>query len=231
VRSSSASWTVSIGYTPNCPAGVTDFEPDCHPAGTYTDDTQMTLAVARALLKAGHKPLDELMPVMAEEFVAWNRSPENDRAPGMTCRAGCRNLENGTPWREAGVPTSKGCGSAMRSAPISLYYRDGEAELIEVARASSLPTHGHPTALAAAAGTALLTAWAVHHDDPADYPARLLHALHAMDGGEETAALIERVPTVLGDPPDKLVLPGGSRSTARCACGTTGGWMLVDFVA
>lgn len=29
------------------PQGITDFEPDWHPAGTYTDDTQMSLAVAR----------------------------------------------------------------------------------------------------------------------------------------------------------------------------------------
>lgn len=165
------------------PDGITDFEPDWHPAGTYTDDTQMSLAVARALIRAGHRPLDELMPVMAAEFAAWNRSPDNNRAPGTTCRAGCKNLEAGVPWRQSGVAKSKGCGSAMRTAPIGLCYHDDEARLIEVARASSLPTHRHPTALAAAVGTALLVAWAVHHDDPHDYPVRLLDVLGAMPGG------------------------------------------------
>jgi ADP-ribosylglycohydrolase len=150
--------------------GVTDFEPDSHPAGTFTDDTQMSLAVARALLRAGHQPLDKLMLVMADEFVSWNRSPENDRAPGITCRAGCANLERGIPWRDAGVAGSKGCGSAMRTAPIGLYYHGDEARLVKVARASSSLTHGHPTALAAAAATALLTAWALHQDDPGEYP-------------------------------------------------------------
>jgi ADP-ribosylglycohydrolase len=190
------------------PDGVSDFEPDWHPAGAYTDDTQMSLAVARALIQAGHRPLDELMPIMAAEFVAWNCSPENDRAPGHTCRIGCENLEAGVPWREAGVADSKGCGSAMRTAPIGLYYHDDEPRLVEVARASSLLTHGHPTALAAATGTALLVAWALHHDDPRDYPSRLLHALGAMPGASETQALIARVPQVLADQPDEVLVAG-----------------------
>ena len=190
--------------------GVTDFEPDWHPAGTYTDDTQMSLAVARALIKAGHQSLDALMQVMGDEFVVWNNSPENDRAPGHTCRIGCENLEDGVPWRQSGVAESKGCGSAMRTAPIGLFYHDDEAKLIEVARASSLPTHGHPTALAAAASTALLVAWAVRHDDPSQYPVPpAAYALHAMEGGEETAALIKRVPiTVLDQPPEQVLVAG-----------------------
>ena len=190
------------------PEGVMDFEGDWHPPGTYTDDTQMSLAIARALLKAGHRPLDELMTLMAEEFVRWNRSPDNNRAPGNTCRAGCESLERGVPWRESGIADSKGCGSAMRTAPIGLYFWDDEPRLLEVARASSSATHGHPTALAAAAGTALLVAWAVRHDPPADYPARLAAALDAMPGGEETAALVRRVPEVLNRSPDEVLCAG-----------------------
>ena len=190
------------------PEGVTGFEADWHPAGTYTDDTQMSLAVARALIKAGDRPLDELMRVMSAEFVAWNLSPDNDRGPGTTCRIGCQNLEQGVPWRKSGVADSKGCGSAMRTAPIGLYYHHDEAKLIEVARASSIPTHGHPTALAAAAATALLVAWGVHHDDPSAYPLRLLKTLRHLEGGEETAALIERVPDALDRDPDEVLVAG-----------------------
>ena len=148
------------------PDGLTDLVADRHPAGTYTDDTQMSLCVARALIGAGKKPLDELMQVMAREFVDWMKSPDNNRAPGTTCMAGCRNLENGLPWRDAGVPGSTGCGSAMRTAPIGLYFWDDEAQLIEVAKASSVLTHRHPTAQASAAATALLVAWAVRGDSP-----------------------------------------------------------------
>jgi len=191
------------------PYGVRDFVPWRHPAGTYTDDTQMSLAVARALIEAGDGGLDELMPVMAREFVKWSISDDNDRAPGTTCMAGCRQLASGTDWREAGVADSKGCGSAMRSAPIGLYYWREEERLIKVARASSLPTHGHPTALAAAAATALLVRWALNDHDPAEYPHRLARAMRAMGDGDEVAALVERIPDILDEPPERVLREGG----------------------
>src|SRR5688572_30453265 len=59
--------------------GVVDLMPaGRHPAGTFTDDTQMAIAVARALVRAGHAPLDDMMSVLGDEFVAWARSPENN---------------------------------------------------------------------------------------------------------------------------------------------------------
>jgi ADP-ribosylglycohydrolase len=190
------------------PEGVTDFVGNGHPPGTYTDDTQMSLCVARALLKAGRGSLDELMSVMAEEFVAWDRSPENDRAPGVTCRASCEKLAEGVPWRESGVAESKGCGSAMRTAPIGLYFLEDEERLIEVARASSLLTHGHPTALASAAATALLVAWAAKGEDPAEYPSRLVKVMVDMTDGREVAALVQRIPEMLTEPPENVLHHG-----------------------
>ncbi len=186
------------------PDGVTDFEADRHPAGTYTDDTQMTLAIARALIAAGHEPFEDLMERMATEFVAWRESPDNDRAPGFTCLRGCEELAKGVPWRIAGVADSKGCGSAMRTAPIGLYFHHNEKRLITVARASSLLTHGHPTALASAAATALLVAWALHDDDPNDYPRRLTTAMRKMDG-EEVATLVEKIPDLLSAEPKDVL--------------------------
>jgi ADP-ribosylglycohydrolase len=188
--------------------GVMDFEADSHPAGAYTDDTQMSLCVARALIKAGHRSLDELMEVMAAEFVQWSRSPENNRAPGTTCMTGCDRLRAGTPWQTAGVAGSKGCGSAMRTAPIGLCFHHDEDRLIEVARASSLATHGHPTALASAAGAALAVAWAIRGEDPASYPERLVERLRAMDGGDETADLVATIPDWLDRSPEEALQVG-----------------------
>lgn len=191
------------------PAGVTDLVPtERHPAGTYTDDTQMSIAVAEALLEAGGGPLDKLMEVMAARFVAWHRAPDNDRAPGQSCSAGCERLARGVPWREAGVPDSKGCGTAMRSAPIGLYFRADEARLVEVARASALPTHGHPTACAAAVATALLVAWAVRGDDPGEFPARLVAIMRTLPEGEELATWVARVPERLARAPDEVLIRG-----------------------
>ena len=56
------------------------------PPGTYTDDTQMTIAVAEALLTAGDDDLDPLMHEMEPRFVEWSRSDENDCTPG-NCEA------------------------------------------------------------------------------------------------------------------------------------------------
>jgi len=188
------------------PAGVADFVASArHPPGAYTDDTQMSIAVAEALIEAGDSSLDDLMTRMAAKFVAWMDSPENDRAPGSTCMAGCRNLARGVPWREAGIPTSKGCGSAMRTAPIGLYFSNDEQRLIEVAQASSMLTHRHPTALAAAGATALLVAWAVRGDDPTAYPARLARVMAETPGCQEVAQLVARVPELLPVDPEEAL--------------------------
>ena len=117
------------------PEGVTDFVASHHPAGTYTDDTQMSIAVAEGLLDAGiDASIDDLMQAIANRFVTWARSPENNRAPGGTCLRGCANLADGVPWRDAGVANSKGCGSAMRVAAIGIAYQGERLE--DVARAS-----------------------------------------------------------------------------------------------
>jgi ADP-ribosylglycohydrolase len=131
---------------------------DAHEANCYTDDTQMTIAVTRALIRNGHGTLDELMHVMSEEFIAWARSPLNNRAPGGTCLSGCANLKRGKHWKEAGIPTSKGCGAAMRAAPIGLYYSDDRDRMVLVAAAQSSLTHRHPTAIASSVASAAAVA-------------------------------------------------------------------------
>lgn len=143
------------------PEGIRAFAPSgYHPAGTFTDDTQMSIAVARALARAGRQSLDDLMRVMGEEFVAWAQHPSNNRAPGGTCLAGCRNLAHGAPWRQAGVKESKGCGAAMRAAPVGLYYFDDDDALVRVAAAQSTLTHAHPTGIASGVAAAAPVAWA-----------------------------------------------------------------------
>jgi ADP-ribosylglycohydrolase len=144
--------------------GVTDFQPSGrHPPGTFTDDTQMTIGVLRGLVRAGHAGLDRMMEVMGQEFVAWSRSPENNRAPGGTCLSGCRSLASGTPWRRAGVGESKGCGAAMRAAPVGLFLSGAHQveELVRVAAAQSSLTHRHPTGIASSVAAAAPVAFAV----------------------------------------------------------------------
>ncbi|ATL26684.1 ADP-ribosylglycohydrolase family protein [Streptomyces formicae] len=122
-----------------------------------TDDTQMTLALARGLRTAmdrgalGPKRLER---PLREEFVDWYQSPENNRAPGNTCLRACYLLKDGRPWAEASQTHSKGCGANMRVAPIGLVPGLSDEQRAGAAQLQSALTHGHPTALAASDLTA-----------------------------------------------------------------------------
>lgn len=126
-----------------------------HPA-LITDDTQMTLAIAYALVQHPASPLEMLMHDVVAHFIEWKNSPDNDRAPGNTCIAAVAEMERGVPWRQAGIEHAKGCGSAMRVAPIGYLYQFDPDSLYEVAHATGIATHRHPTADAATVAAAYL---------------------------------------------------------------------------
>lgn len=121
----------------------------------YTDDTQMAEVVLDTLVAARREglDLDAAMRRMGEGFVAWMNAPQGGhRAPGNACLAGCRALEAGTPWREAGGETAGGCGSVMRAYPFGLLFDATPAEHWAVEH--SKLTHRDPIALAACAAMA-----------------------------------------------------------------------------
>jgi ADP-ribosylglycohydrolase len=138
-----------------------------------TDDTQMTLAVARALPARGPLEPAALERSLREQFVEWVDSPENNRAPGMTCLRACELLASGLPWRKATGETSKGCGANMRVAPMGLMPGLGDVERVAAAQFQAALTHGHPTALAASELTALAIHWLRNGMRPAELPAAL----------------------------------------------------------
>ncbi|GAA2262516.1 hypothetical protein GCM10010145_28560 [Streptomyces ruber] len=123
-----------------------------------TDDTQMTLALGRGLrtaLERGPLAPEPLERTVREEFVAWSRSPENNRAPGRTCLVACGLLGDGDrPWQDASQIHSKGCGANMRVAPIGLVPGLDDDQRAGAAQLQAALTHGHPTALAASDLTA-----------------------------------------------------------------------------
>ncbi|WP_354641050.1 ADP-ribosylglycohydrolase family protein [Kitasatospora camelliae] len=147
-----------------------------------TDDTQMTLALARGLRTAQERgplaPLRVERPVR-EEYVDWWRSPENTRAPGRTCLRACSLLSTeGRRWQEASIVDSKGCGANMRVAPVGLLPDLTDRQFSGTAQLQSALTHGHPTALAASELTALTVRLLADGTAPRDLPGRLReHAL------------------------------------------------------
>lgn len=122
-----------------------------------TDDTQMALAVGWALYEAPVATAETLEPLLRQRFLAWAASPENNRAPGMTCLHACAELARGLPWQQATVVGSKGCGANMRVVPVGLVTDYDLDTLAGVAQLQAGLTHGHPTGLAASE----LTAYAV----------------------------------------------------------------------
>ncbi|MEV7690413.1 ADP-ribosylglycohydrolase family protein [Streptomyces bungoensis] len=127
-----------------------------------SDDTQMTLALGRALRTAterGYLAPKRLERPLREEFVDWYQSPDNNRAPGNTCLRACSLLkEEGRAWQDASQIDSKGCGANMRVAPLGLAPGLSDEQRAGGAQLQAALTHGHPTALAASD----LTAHAVH---------------------------------------------------------------------
>jgi ADP-ribosylglycohydrolase len=125
---------------------------------SVSDDTQMTLALGRAVRTAMDRGLltpSRLAGTLREEFVDWYRSPENNRAPGRTCMKACHLLKDESrPWQDASQIHSKGCGANMRVAPLGLVPGLSDEQRAGAAQLQAALTHGHPTALAASDLTA-----------------------------------------------------------------------------
>jgi len=143
-----------------------------------TDDTQMALAVGEGLVEvlgAGPHPLtsDALAPVWSRRFVEWAHSPDNNRAPGMTCLRACGGLAEGKAWIDATIPGSKGCGANMRVTPIGLVSGFSSSTRAGAAQLQAALTHGHATGLAASELTAYATWWLLDGMRPEDLPGAL----------------------------------------------------------
>ncbi|GAB4585457.1 ADP-ribosylglycohydrolase family protein [Nocardia sp. IFM 10818] len=161
-------------------SGVTGYSPGPVPGApqAITDDTQMTLFTAEGLLRcpAGADPA----PVLRNAYLRWRDTQQQDkpapdadgwlarqqflyamRAPGRACMNGLRRQAEGyLPALEFGEPgpvnpSSKGCGTVMRSAPFGLAGLGPDRAFHAAMRCAQL-THGHPTAYLAAGAFAIL---------------------------------------------------------------------------
>lgn len=111
--------------------------------GQITDDTEMSLCVARALASAG----DWSLTGIADNFATWLKSKPID--VGDTCRRGIRNyLLKGT----LETPPNNwdgGNGAAMRMLPVALFTAGDTALLRQCAVQQAHLTHNHPLSDAA----------------------------------------------------------------------------------
>jgi TDG/mug DNA glycosylase family protein len=137
--------------------------------GQYTDDTQMMMALAQAIIEAGFPD----PYTIAEKFVEWYHSPGNNRGPGVGCMQACRKLSQGECWDRAGSD-SAGNGAAMRVMPVALMYHGDEARIMEFARQQSIITHRDERAIEGAQLIALAVNYLLGGEDPSALITHLL---------------------------------------------------------
>ena len=154
------------------------------PVALYSDDTQMFIAVAEGLLDAGtHEDLELAARGVVDRLIAWVDSPENNRAPGGACMAGCRNLGEGLPWREAGKLHGGGCGAAMRSMAYGIWCWEHPCQAAQWAGEMALMTHRLPMAQASAAAVAAIVSALLCEAQPLEAAKRGIQAAERYDAG------------------------------------------------
>jgi ADP-ribosylglycohydrolase len=125
--------------------------------GETTDDTERTIAVARAILRDGEVHHNGI----GRELLRCSKSVH----PGV------RSLWEFHEAADATRVTEKhdGCGAAIRAAPVGVLYRSGHLrDIVTAAREASVSTHGGPLAIAAAAATAAAVSGAVDGMSPSE---------------------------------------------------------------
>src|SRR3990172_1467687 len=132
------------------------------PAGTWSDDGALTLALLDSLLSGGFDPADQ-----ARRYLAWYEdgtyTPDGDGPfdVGGPPRVALERIRAGTAAESAGGTDERanGNGSLMRTLPIALVGRGlDDATLIEQAHRASTVTHAHPQSQVACAAYVLIAA-------------------------------------------------------------------------
>jgi ADP-ribosylglycohydrolase len=117
--------------------------------GTTTDDTQLFLAIARAIAETGRLDLDAIAGHHIREYM------ETTKGWGTSTRDSVANLHRGVDWRESAVGPGVGNGVAMKIAPVGAYlaiktvkYREAVNDIANIAMMT------HKTSLAVSSGIA-----------------------------------------------------------------------------
>jgi ADP-ribosyl-[dinitrogen reductase] hydrolase len=139
-----------LEFGPRKPAErlVRDMRAGRIPAGSFTDDTEMALALAESLL--AHCPLDG--DDLAQCFVAWHRAGPDD--VGIHTGNVLSGIAAGRPWQQVveavqnRKPDSAGNGSVMRCWPVALAHWEDLDRLLADSRLQSQVTHPHPECVA-----------------------------------------------------------------------------------
>jgi ADP-ribosylglycohydrolase len=169
------------------------------PAGTWSDDGALMLALLDSLTSVGFDPEDQ-----AQRMLAWfdeaSYTPDSDGAfdIGSTTRGAIDRIRRGTAAIDAGgaAERDQGNGSLMRILPLALVGTDADDVLVDHAHLASRVTHGHPVCQVACALYVLIAPELLTVDASAPLDGvldRALARLRAVYGtdGDHAAALEE----------------------------------------
>lgn len=110
----------------------------------WTDDTQMSIDVARILLK--YKTIDQFE--LANKFA---HSYKWSRGYGPSTVRVLKAIKAGRDWKNASTRQFKdgsfGNGAAMRTPPIALFFHKDVNRLLDETRKAAVITHAHPLAI------------------------------------------------------------------------------------
>ena len=165
------------------------------PAGTFTDDTEMALALAESLL--AHRPLNPAD--LAHRFAAWQQAGPADI--GIHTGNVLSRVAAGEGWDQAVAavqrrnPDSAGNGSVMRCWPVALAHCEGEGDALDRLLADSFlqsrVTHPHPECIAGSGFVNVAIYHLLRGALPADAVAR---ALKVVDVPVPLRAVIKAAP-------------------------------------
>ena len=127
------------------PSGLVD--PHRRLSGRYTDDTEMTLALASSLIECGRLDVAHCATTYAGFFAS---EPHRGYGPAVSkvLTMLCRGADYRTTGRAIYPEGSFANGGAMRIAPVGLVFRHaGDQTLREAVRLALLCTHVHPDAV------------------------------------------------------------------------------------
>lgn len=163
-----------------------------------SDDTQMTLHLARALDGAAGKTASELQSAILAGWLAWLHDP-GLRGIGRTTRTALNALDSGATWYRSTVVHSDACGAVMRVSPCA-FLPEGLWQPVSAWQAAT--THGGSAAIASALLAAALLRRVITAADPQQIMAGgLLH--HAIDLSHDDALGSAAAPWLIDHPPHR----------------------------
>lgn len=133
-----------------------------HEFGQYTDDTQLMRELAISLVEK-----ESFDPAHFARRLAHLFRDTIVVGYGRATKQSVDRLLRGTPWTKSGsLPPSAGNGSAMRVAPIGLFYRNDFKALEEASHNQGIITHADPRCSAGSYAMALAVAFAATSQEP-----------------------------------------------------------------